>query len=447
MQDSEEKRPVKDVPAEQPRSDIVYVKPPSLRQRFGRRISGDRKMITEDQLLTFEQTPGFPWTYPKLNQRPIGTLFASTIDDLLLEDMYRRYQLARRIVDAPVEESFYQEFEFIPLLRDEFESNEMHQKAMRLYKLNQFKLMRFAKLVRLYGHSELLFGWTDEKRLWNLPVRFDQGNRKNTWTYTQPIPKPNEQELKESDTIPVRIEYLSIVFGSEAISNIHPSRFIHAMNPKLIEEDKEGESVLLPIANMLNVQVHADWSIGQNLWRSASGLLALGGTKQQRSDAEIQAAIASVENHNAKTVLYVPFGWTVKNIQKGSPIAIARTYKIVIEQIAAGSGIPVSILLGSQRGALAPPEEDKIVYYRTVGTVQETLLTPLLTKFFRMGQLGGHIPPGGFKIVWNPLEYMSEVDKAREALQLEAIETARRRITEFKTSDLAKIILRKGKRG
>ena len=64
-----------------------------------------------------------------------------------------------------------------------------------------------------------------------------------------------------------------------------------------------------------------------------------------------------------------------------------------------------------------------------------------------MGQLGGHIPAGSFDIVWNPLEYQSKVDKAREALQLEAIKTARERITEFKTGDLAKLILKKGKRG
>jgi hypothetical protein len=446
MQDSEGKRPVKDVPKGPASPGIVYIRSPSLRQRIGRILSGDRKVITEDQLVTFEQTPGFPWTYPRLNQRPIGTLFAATIDDLLLQDMYRRYQLARRIVDAPVEESFYQGFQFIPDPRLEEQAQlDMHRRAMRLYKLNQFRIMRFAKLVRLYGHSELLFGWNDPKTKWVQPPNFK--DPKSTWGYTQPIPKPNEQELKESDTIPVRIEYLSIVFGSEAISNIHPSRFIHAMNPKLIEEDKEGESVLLPIANMLNVQIHADWSIGQNLWRSAGGLLALGGKKGTPTDAEITAALSSVENHNAKTVIYIPFGWTLKNIQKGSTVAIARTYKVVVEQIAAGSGIPVSILLGSQRGALAPPEEDKIVYYRTVGGVQETLLTPSLMKFFRVGQLGGHIPPGSFEIVWNPLEYQSKVDKAREALQLEAIRTARERITEFKTGDLAKLITKKGKRG
>jgi len=391
---------------------------PTIIQRVLHKVRFDQDLAEEQ--VTAETVPGFPWTYPRLNQRPIGTLFAETVPDSLLKDMYRRYPLARRVIDAPVEESFYQGFNLRTDPRfDEERANALIGRAWWLYNREKFKILRFCKLVRLFGRSELLFGWNDPKTLWNLPVRYEQ---KRTWGWTQPVPIDNELELKETDTIPIKVEYLSVNFGVESINQIHPSRFIHAMNPKLIEEDKEGESSLLPIANMLQIKIHSDWSLGQAFWRNAAGLLALFAPKRNVSPQEITNALASVENRNAKTTVYVPFGWSLKNILKGNAnIGLSRNYRLILENIAAGTGIPVSILLGSQRGALAPPDADVSTYFRTVGTVQANLITPTLNEFFRKGRLGGLIPPGPLYIDWNQLEYKGEVEKAHEQLELAVI--------------------------
>lgn len=433
------KQVAQDVPQRAP----LVIKQESFRQFVGRKIAGDQISTTG----TEANVANFPWTYAQAFRRPIGTMFASTITDNMLADMYRRYQLAGRIIDAPVEESFYQGFElFTDPTWPEEQQRELIQRAMWLYNLHKFKIIRFSKLVRLFGHSELIFGWNDPRNEWNIPVRQQMAKYKNmSWSWTQPVPKPNETELKESLTIPVRIEQLTVNFGAEALV-LDPSRFLHAMNPKLIEEDKQGQSVLLPVANLLEIQIHMDWSTGQAFWRNASGLLALIAGRKNVDNTQANAAIASVENHNSKTVVHVPFGWNIKNVLKGSGnLAIARTYKIILEQIAAGVGIPVSVLIGNSRNSLGIPDEDKLIYYRTVGVVQENLLTPTLQKFFRNGQMAGLIPPGPIGIRWNPPEYQSPVEKATEEMQLMAIQNLMVRmsnpeICEIEGKDLVKLV-------
>lgn len=411
------KEPQTDVPSN---SQVVVVRE-SLPSFIMRKIKGDTLPAAG------ASTSSFPWTYPQIGAQPIGTMFVDTsgITDSMLANMYQRYQLARVIVDKPIEESFYNGFTLKtdPSMPEE-QAQALLNAAYWAFEENKFKIMRVAKLVRLFGMSQLVFGWQDKDWSVPLPKAVDEKGAVVGFNYVQPVPKPNIVELKVTETMPIEVQWLSVVFGSNTISQIHPTRFIHAYNPKLSEEDKLGESCLLPIYNLLEVQIHADWSTGQGLWRNATGLQALGGPKRNVTDVEVGAALQAVENQNAKTVVYIPFGWTLKNILRGSNLAVARTYKVIVEQIAAGSGIPYSILVGSQRGSISPADQDFITYYRMVGTIQQNLLTPLIQRYFRMCQMAGIIPPGPIQIDWNKLEFMSPADKANaeaEVLVLNAL--------------------------
>lgn len=367
-----------------------------------------------------EEELGYPYSDSKPYQRVIGTLFQRNVLEQDYIDAYKRYPLAKRIVDMPIEESFDNGFTLVDNKGNAI-PDEQNTQAMLLYNRDKSKLIRFCKLVQLFGHSEVVFGFMDKRRNWDIRVKEDV-----KFKWLQPVPLPNEQELKISDTIPIIIQYLTTNFGGTS-DTFHHSRFIHAMNPKLIEEDKDGESVLTVVYNALDVQVHADWSIGQSLWRNAGGLLGLFAPKKKQDPQEKIDAIKSVANHNAKTVLYIPNGWAIKEILKSrGNVAIQRTYSTILNQIAAGSGIPVSILVGSQ--FRDPSEQDTRTYFRTVSSKQNNLISPVLQKYFRKGQKAGSIDPGPINIKWEPLVYKSQVDKKVEELQLKVLDALSERI-------------------
>lgn len=386
------------------------------------RVFDATKHFFSDQVITdptSEEELGYPYSDAKPFQRVIGTLFQRNILTQDYTDAYDRYPLAKRVVDMPIEESFDNDFTLVDLTGEPIPKKQNAQ-CMALYNRDRIKIIRFCKLVRLFGHSELVMGYTDRNE-WDKPVKEKVG-----FNWVQPIPLPNETELKVSDRIPIKIQSLTTNFGG-GTDTFHVSRFIHAMNPKLVVEDKLGQSSLTVIYNALDVQVHSIWSIGQALWRNAAGLLGLYAPKKKQDDEEKRKAIASVANHNAKTVLYIPNGWAVKDILKTSGnIAIQRTYRLILDEIAAGSGIPVSILIGSNYRD--PTLSDQQTYFRTVSTTQNNLLTPVMRDYFRKGQRAGLIDPGPIVPKWNPPMYRSLVDKKTEEVQLLILSEIQKRL-------------------
>jgi hypothetical protein len=303
-------------------------------------------------------------------------------------------------------------------------------KAEAIYINTRTKWLRFFKLVDLFGHCEQIIGYTDDISMWDQPPPQGQD-----FTWIQPVPIQYEQELKETDSIPRKIEWLTVNFGDQNIT-LNPERFIHAMNPKLYDEDKIGESVLMPIVNMLQVQIHSDWSIGQALWRRAGGLLGIFGPRRNMEQEEIDAALQSVNNHNSKTVVYVPFGWNIKEILRTSGnIAIARTYAVILEQIAAGCGIPLSVLTGQKAGGLNAGTEDQETYYRFVASKQNNTIIPVLKKYFRLCQKAGKIEDGAIEIIYPPLEASSVLDKEKELTEIGALRLIQKRMEEAEHSD------------
>ena len=403
---------------------------------------GDQETITE------LGASNFPWISPSSTENAMGTMWDADISDLQIELMYDRFQLPPVIIDKPIEEAFMNSFELVNP-DDTPKPEEWVRKAMFYWKKDKSSFLRFCKLGLLHGYSLFMFGYQEKRHNWPLPV-----TRGTNILWTQTVPKPNVQELKITDLVPKRIEYARVSFETDSFQLDH-SRFIHIMWPDLVDEStKEGKSFLNNIYNLLQVQNHTDWAIGQGMWRGASGLLTLEAPKKGYSAEEKLQALGSTTNINARTVCYLPHGWKLRNIFTGQGnIAIARTYRTMLEQIAAGSNQPLSVLLGSQKGALSPrDEEDKATYYRWVKTLQENYIQPALAKYFRKYQRAGQIPPGPFEIKWPVLEVKSETQKKRE----KAINRAYDRIFEwldddekwmkFTPEEIVKLVATKAKR-
>jgi hypothetical protein len=384
---------------------------PVIKLGFMERVRGRAAVDISDPNVGDEGAGGYPWTYADPMKRPIGSLFVTTdeVTDPELQDFEERYPMGKRAVALPVDESFNAGIKILIAGKETDRTKVLYEK----YK-NEWK--QHFKLTRLYGHNCMLYGWADDTTNWQ-----DKDPAEGlvySWMYA--LPKEYESELSETDTIPNNIKQLSANFGNTSLV-MKPERLTHSMMKKLCKTDKQGESVLMIMYNLLQVQIHADWSIGQALFRRASGLLAMFAPKKNIADADKVTALGGVSNHNAKTCLYIPFGWNIKDVLKpGGNMAIARTYDLITQQMAAATGIPEKILLGEVSPTDAN-QGDKDIFYKTVNTFREDVMKPALTEWIRKSQKAGMVDAGAITIEFGPLESKSELEKARDMVQLGAM--------------------------
>jgi len=397
---------------------------------------------------TYER--GFPYTHPSALGDPIGTMFVSEVPLTGLKVMYERYPLATKIVDLPILDSFGIGFKLTKLDGSD-QDPDFTALSDIFWRVHKKRMTRHLRLARLYGFSDLLLGYSDDPNTWGTDPPADG----TPFAWSQPLPAP-DTTIATTKTLPVELESISFNIKDVGTKLVVPQRVIHCVNPKLTEEGKEGASVLQCIYDNLTVQKHADWSIGQTLWRSAAGLLGMYAPATNVNVADQELAMDSIANVNVRTTVYIPKGWQVKEImRKPGNIAIARNYDVVVKQIAAGSGIPYSVLMGAMKSAGAIfgssdlVSEDLANYYRFLQSVQEEMLTDQLKALFRKGQIAGLIPAGGFKVEWNVPELMSNSEKKREELEMLAMDNliARLKINDpmLTGEQLVKLLQKKGR--
>lgn len=353
---------------------------------------------------------GFPWSYAEPYVRPMGSLFPTTdnVTDEDLVDFHERYPLAKRIVELPVDEAITNGFRILI-------AGQESERAKVLWEQNRMSWKRHFKLTRLFGHCAMIYGWTDEQGLWQERPQPD-GVR---YTWMAPASKRYEQNLEEKEEFPNRMKMYSVNYGSTSLIML-PDRITFSYMKSLTKDDLQGESVLLIAYNLLHVQIHSDWSIGQSFFRRASGLLALFAPKRSVSDEDKDTAMSSVANHNAKTVLYMPFGWNVKDVLKpGGNMAIARTYKLITEQLAAASGIPESILTAINTPSEAT-SDDRAMFYKTVEDFRHDVMEPALKDWIRKSQKAGMVEPGEITIDFGEFRIKDDLEHEREQTMIGA---------------------------
>ena len=416
------------------------------------RVDNSARIMSGDQIDTTIGTElGFPWSSAQYGEKAIGTLFATSFTNQEYEDFYERTQLGSIIVDAPVEDAFANGFRVVlKRVFGEIPSNEkiaeFDESAQKLFSKDKTRVLRYFKLSRLYGRSFLLAGYHDGRQYW--ATHKPAPNTRIDWW--QPTPEPYVQDVKTTDSLPLKITYVRVSFGTDTLT-FNPTRFLYTMNPRITREDKIGISALAPVINLLTVQLHADWAIGQSLWRNASKLYALQAPRKTLTASEKLEALAGTANINARTVIYLPHMWNMKDISGSSGnVAISRTYRTIVEQISAGCRIPVSILLGTQKSGLAT-DDDKDNYYRFLGTLQENTYAPQIHEYFRHYQRSGALPPGEFTIQFNEIESRSPKEKLMDELEESAIKRLKEllddpeafRASNISAADLLKIVKHK----
>ena len=335
----------------------------------------------------------FPFLTPR---QPVGGAasgtFQAIIRDSDREVMLARNQIAHAII-VDVASDALSSFSCVsPVSGEKLPDFDPLVQKLFLEKV-RVPLFRALVFLRLHGYCGLLVGFRDHEDF-ALPAPLSA-----KIDYLQPIPKSMVNKLvlardPRTDQVLLPPELLS--YELKDGSFIHSSRLIHLYNFSLDVSSLEGISVLDPIFDVLTVLKSLDWSFGQIAWRQGAGLTVFT-APEGASQTYIDAIDSVVADINAKSVFTLPYGVSVQTF---SPTFInpAQFYPVFLNQVAAGSRVPVSILIGSQAGTLTASEKDRSDYFELLRSIQRLFIEPALYRIVHLLQASGQLPKVDFEL-------------------------------------------------
>lgn len=381
-----------------------------------RKIISDSIYRVGDALTDAAYDIGFPYKEPT-RDTSADDLFQNRISDEDLEKMNKRSPLGKVIVNDVAEDVFDKGFKVIdnkqPTAKEEEGVSSNNDEE--LYEFQTFfeenikqPLIKAYKLARLYGYCPLLVGYDDGKSL-QQPAQMNADIK-----YLQPINKTWLDDLiyktnKDGDLVlPVKIDWYKLKDSKLAYKYIHPTRIIHIENPG-IGVLKTGVSVLEACFDDLTVLRHVTWGAGQTMWRSGNQLVTA--TAPPRSSTEqIESIDNALNDVNAKTAMTFPYGTEVKT-HAPSGLNPEPYAKIPLDNISAATRIPISILIGSQKGSLSSSLTDARDYAGTLSSIQNNVITKVVLQLFKRFKLSKQLPYRDVGIEWNPTLTMSEQER------------------------------------
>ncbi len=197
---------------------------------------------------------------------------------------------------------------------------------------------------------------------------------------------------------------------------VHYTRVIHVAT-RLLEHPYKGMSVLEPVYDDLTVLRNIRWGLGQTLFRYGSGfpdVTVEGAKKKDLDDLEDSQQFKSLQArtyflHSDKTSL--EFKGAAGRALNPEPY-----YLPIMENISAGSGVPLAVLRGAQAGALTGSEVNEREYFKLISDAQsryEPAVRALIDLLLESGQIRYKWNVNrGYRIVWLGAFEMSEQTKA-----------------------------------
>jgi hypothetical protein len=350
----------------------------------------------------------FPWLTP----HPVNTgsevgEFQVTINDLDYEQASKRNQVGFNVIYTVAADTVMGGFQCVDE-RGEL-LVEFNKKVQKIYAKEIESPLQIAFAgARLYGSAGILIGFENSK---NLSLKQIYGN-KIAYIYALPerlIAHKNAKENNQGETeFPLELDNYEL--KSYKNGKIDGSRLVH-LQLFGIADDFDGTSTLESIYDLLTILKSADWSLGQNLFRHASGLsFIIPG--DGASQAQITMISEVVSNINAKSIVTLVPGCSVTTAP-ASALSPGQHYDVLMGQISAGCNIPISILTGAQSGQ-GVSENDRRDYADFIVGLQKSCLTPALRQILELYQESKQLPKQDFIIKWNLISiFMIEEARAK----------------------------------
>jgi phage-related protein (TIGR01555 family) len=239
------------------------------------------------------------------------------------------------------------------------------------------------------------------------------------------VQSSDEDKKPDSPRFGLPILYTLRRSGAEQVK-LHFSRAIH-LATRLLDHPYKGMSTLEPIYDDLTVLRNIRWGLGQTLFRYGSGFpdIEVQGASQKNLD-DLEAS-QQFKNLQART--YFLHSDKAKLEFKGvagRALDPQPYYLPIMENIAAGSGIPLAILRGAQAGALTGSEVNEREYFKLISDAQSRLepaIRQLIDALIECGQISFRYPKlslpksRNYRIIWQGGFELAPTEQATVELQ------------------------------
>ena len=206
--------------------------------------------------------------------------------------------------------------------------------------------------------------------------------------------------------------------GTQIERRIHASRTIHVAEG-LLENDVYGMPRLQRVYNLLDDILKLVGGSAEASWLLMRKGFILNIDPDTEMTPESSAAIEEefAEYEHGLRRFMKTRGVTVSDL--GSEVVDPTgPFGVITSLIAAATGIPQRILLGSERGELASSQDASSwagrIASRQLNFAEPTILRPLIDRFIKWGALPA--PSNGrYTVVWDPLFELTDAEKAVNA--------------------------------
>ncbi len=338
-------------------------------------------------------------------------------------DVYQRQDIAKRVIDVPVESSWRK----LPdIVEDEGEETafEIRWKEV-IDNVNVFHYMaRIDKLSGIGEYGVLLLGFDDGKDL-EEPVE-----KANELTYIRPY-KENNASIKTyvEDTKDPRYGLpelyslnISVVETTGNTSEtrsmlVHWSRILHVADD-LMENDVIGTPRLKNVFNRLMDLEKVVGGGSEMFWRGAFPGLAF--ILDSDAEEDVDQTSSNLEDqisayiHDMQRTLKLQ-GMEVQNLAPNIHDP-HNAFEVLITIIAAGRGIPKRILMGTERGELAS-SQDETAWNKKTEERRESFCIPMIIRPFvdRLILVGVLPPVKEYDVKFPDISVPTEQEKAAVA--------------------------------
>jgi len=347
----------------------------------------------------------------------LGAEFGQPITAANITFALKREPVAHRIVFAVAHDIFDNWLEVEPLEEgvDQAKFNETAQKVLLILNAKDV-FTQAAVFERAYGWSIVVLGYKDKgitlKTLVLQPEKIV-----SLEAYSPPmITSVEVDKNKESPRFGLPEIYKVKISETEEVE-IHFSRVIHFATRK-IESGYRGISVLEPVWDDLTVLRNIRWGMGQTMYRYGSGFPVV--TVKGATEEQIKKYKEEWGPLTAQTSMWTDENTTIEfKGLAGRALDPEPYYTPIMENISAGTSIPMAILRGAQAGQLAGSEVNEREYFKLISDCQSRY-EPCIMELIDCLMETKQIPNVHYKIKWlggfeiNPRDHAAaELDKVR----------------------------------